>query len=34
MDLDRPGNGIFRDLPPAGLVEELTESLIESGGGR
>ena len=25
MDPDRPGNGIFRDLPPAGLVEELTE---------
>jgi exodeoxyribonuclease V beta subunit len=34
MDPNRPGNGIFRDLPPEGLVEELTECLMESGGGR
>lgn len=34
MDRERPGNGICRDLPPAGLVRELTECLMESGGGR
>jgi exodeoxyribonuclease V beta subunit len=34
LDPDLPGNGIFRDLPPAGLVEDLTACLMESGGGR
>ncbi len=34
VDPGHPGNGIYFDLPPAGLVEELTAALVEWGGGR
>lgn len=34
VDPEIPGNGQYFDLPPAGLVEELTHSLLEYGGLR
>jgi len=34
VDPAHPGSGIYHDLPPAGLVEELTAALVEWEGGR
>jgi len=33
IDAGRPGYGVFHDIPPAGLVRELTDCLIDCGGG-